>query len=188
MPLPRLSSLDTQILVIDLQEKLLSKMPRVPELLRDVGFLLDVSQLLQLPVTATEQYPKGLGPTHPEIARRLTGDVPAKVAFSCCGAPGVLAELRSRNRPNLVLCGMETHVCVLNTALDLLAESFNVFLPVDALSSRYSLDHDLALRRLERSGAILTTVETVAFECLGGADHPQFKAVSKLVIQRMAEV
>lgn len=188
MTAPRLSSLDTQILVIDVQDRLLAKMPRVPEFLRDVGFLLDAAQQLQLPIFATEQYPKGLGPTHPDIAKRLSPERPAKVAFSSCGAPGVLSDLRSTGRANIVLVGMETHVCVLNTALDLLAVPFNVFLPVDALSSRFAIDHDTALRRMEKAGCILTTVETVAFECLGGSDHPRFKAISQLVQQRMMSV
>lgn len=188
MTVPRLSGLDTQVLVIDIQDRLLAQMPRVPEFLRDVGFLLDAAKLLQLPIFATEQYPKGLGPTHPDIAARLPPERPAKVAFSSCGAPGILADLRSAGRANVVLVGMETHVCVLNTALDLLAVPFNVFLPIDALSSRFAVDHDTALRRLERAGCIPTTVETVAFECLGGADHPQFKAISQLVRHRMAAV
>ena len=186
MSLPRISALDCSLLVIDIQEKLLVAMPDAPTLLRDVGFLMDAAKLVQVPLLGTEQYPKGLGPTAAEIARRLPGELPAKVAFSSCGAPGVLADLRSTGRKKVVLVGMETHVCILHTALDLIADGFEVFLPVDGLQSRFRLDHDTALRRLERAGATLTTVETTAFEWLGGADHPQFKAVSKLIRERMA--
>jgi len=135
---------------------------------------------------ATEQYPKGLGPTTAELARRLPADRPAKTAFSCCGAAGFLADLRARGRPNVVLAGMETHVCVQQTALDLIEAGFTVFLPQDAVASRGPLDHATALRRLERAGAIPTTAEAVAFEWVGDAAHPQFKAVSKLVIDRSA--
>jgi nicotinamidase-related amidase len=83
---------------------------------------------------------------------------------------------------------METHVCVLQTALDLLAQDFRVYLPVDAVASRYAVDHEFALRRLEKAGAILTTSETVVFEWVGGANSPQFKAVSQLVQERMKAI
>ena len=95
------------------------------------------------------------------------------------------AELKSLGRESVVLVGMETHVCVAQTALDLLAVGFAVFLPVDAVSSRFDLDHTTALRRLEVAGAVLTTTEGVAFEWVRDAAHPQFKAVSRLVIDRV---
>jgi nicotinamidase-related amidase len=183
----RLRAAESLLLVIDVQEKLLVHMPDAHGLVRDVGFLIDVAQLLSIPVRATEQYPRGLGPTAAELARRLPEDRPAKTAFSACGAPGVMTELRAAGRSSVVLAGMETHVCVLQTALDLLTAGFHVFLPVDALSSRSRTDHETALRRLESAGAVLTTAETTAFEWLGGAEHPQFKAVSNLVKARSAE-
>ena len=88
-------------------------------------------------------------------------------------------------RPKVVLAGIETHVCVLNTALDLLALDFRVYLPVDAVGTRYRLDHDVALRRLEQAGAVLTSTEGCVFEWVGGASHPRFKDVSRLVQERM---
>jgi nicotinamidase-related amidase len=188
VPLPRLTALNSTLLVIDLQEKLLIKMPDAAGLVRDIGFLIDAAGLLEVPVIATEQYPKGLGATAVELARRLRPERPAKVAFSCCGAPGVLTDLRASGRKNVVLCGMETHVCIMQSALDLLDEGFAVFITVDAVQSRFRGDHDAALRRLERAGAILTTAEATAFEWLGSADHPRFKAVSKLIQERMAAI
>lgn len=185
---PRLSALNSALLVVDVQDRLLAVMPDAPGLVRDVGFLLDVANLLKVPALATEQYPQGLGPTNAELVRRLPPERAAKVAFSSCGAPGLLAELRRLGRSNVVVAGMETHVCVLHTTLDLLAEGLQVFLPVDAVQSRFRTDHDAALRRLERAGAIPTTAETVAFEWLGGSDHPQFKAVSKLIQERMKQL
>jgi hypothetical protein len=163
-------------------------MPDAAGLVRDVGFLLDVANLLKVPALATEQYPQGLGPTNAELVRRLPADRPAKVAFSCCGAPGMLAQLKQLGRPNVVVAGMETHVCVLHTTLDLLAEGLSVFVAADAVQSRFRADHDFALRRLERAGAILTTAEATAFEWLGGSDHPQFKPVSRLVQDRMRQL
>lgn len=184
---PRLRAADSVLVVIDIQDKLLVKIPTAANLIRNAGFLLDVAGLVDVPVRATEQYPKGLGPTTAEIARRLPQPVPAKTAFSSCGAGTFLEELEMLRRPNVVLVGMETHVCVSQTAFDLLAAGLHVFLPVDALAARFPVDHDTALRRLEQAGAVPTTVEAVTFEWLADASHPQFKAVSKLVISRSQE-
>jgi nicotinamidase-related amidase len=182
--LPRLTAADSVLVVVDVQDKLLAKMPTGPALVRNVAFLLDAANLLGVPAIATEQYPKGLGPTTAELTRRLPGDRLAKTAFSCCGAAGFLTDLRALGRPNVVLAGMEAHVCVLQTALDLLEAGLTVFLPVDAVASRYDVDHATAVRRLERAGGVPTTAEAVAFEWVGDSAHPQFKAVSKLVIER----
>lgn len=185
---PRLSALNSVVLVVDVQERLLAVMPDARGLVRDIGFLLDVANLLKVPALATEQYPQGLGHTSPELARRLPNELPAKVAFSCCGAPGLVSELRQLGRPNVVVCGMETHVCVLQTVLDLLAEGLTVFVTADAVQSRFPVDQKYALKRMDRAGAILTTAEATAFEWLGGSDHPQFKLVSKLVQERMKAI
>jgi nicotinamidase-related amidase len=172
------------LVVIDVQDRLLAKIPTAAELVRNTAFLLDVARLLEVPVRATEQYPKGLGPTTAELARRLPGPLPAKTAFSCCGAGTFLDELKMLQRPNVILAGMETHVCVAQTALDLFDAGLHVFLPVDALAARFPVDHDAALRRLEQAGAVPTTAEAIAFELLADAAHPQFKAVSQLIISR----
>src|SRR5437899_3297224 len=156
MPHPtQLSAADTGLLVIDVQAKLLPFIPNRDTLVRNIAFLIDGLRLLGLPVQATEQYPKGLGPTVTELAQRLP-ERQDKVAFSCCAAPGVVDGFRRAARPKIVLAGIETHVCVQQTALDLLAQDFRVYLPVDAVASRFALDHDLSLRRLERAGAVIT--------------------------------
>jgi nicotinamidase-related amidase len=183
----RMRAENSVLIVIDIQDKLLAKLPEAGRLVRNAGFVLDAAAALGVPVRATEQYPKGLGPTTAEIARRLPATLPAKTAFSCCGAGTFLEELEMLRRPNVVLVGMETHVCVAQTALDLLHAGLHVFLPVDALAARGTLDHDTALRRLEQAGAVLTTSEAVAFEWMGDAAHAQFKAVSALVIARSQE-
>jgi nicotinamidase-related amidase len=110
---------------------------------------------------------------------------PDKVAFSCCAIPSVVERFRSAARPRVVLAGIETHVCVMQTALDLLALEYRVYVPVDAVGSRYAVDHDQGLRRLEQAGAILTTSEACVFEWVGGAGHPRFKDISRLVQERM---
>ncbi len=183
----RLTAQSSILIVIDVQDKLLVKIPSAALLVRNAGFLLDAAKLLDVPIRATEQYPKGLGPTTGELARRLPQPLPAKTAFSCCGAGTFLEELEMLGRKNVVLAGMETHVCVAQTAFDLRHAGLHVFLPVDALAARAAIDHDVALRRLEQAGAVPTTAEAVAFEWVGDARHPQFKALSQLVIARSQE-
>lgn len=182
----RLRPENSVLVVIDVQDKLLAKMPGAAALVRNTAFLVDAARLLGVPVMATEQYPKGLGPTTADVARRLSQPAAEKTAFSCCGAGTFLAELEVLQRPNVVLAGMETHVCVAQTALDLMEDGLHVFLPVDAVAARFAIDHDAALRRLVLNGAVPTSAEGVAFEWLADAAHPQFKAVSKLVIDRAA--
>jgi nicotinamidase-related amidase len=183
----RLTAANSVLVVVDIQDKLLTKIPTAASLVRNTAFLLDTAKLVNVPALATEQYPKGLGPTTAEIAKRLPAKPAAKTAFSCSGAAGFLGELRALNRFNIVLAGMETHVCVMQTALDLLDAGFHVFLPVDALAARFAIDYDIALKRLESSGCVLTSVEAVGFEWLGDAAHPQFKAFSQLIIDRSRE-
>ena len=175
---------DTGLLVIDVQGKLLPLIPDAAAVVRNVAFLIDAATLLGMTVQATEQYPRGLGPTAPELARRLPHR-PEKTGFSCCAIPEVAETFRREARPKVVLCGLESHVCVLNTALDLLALDFRVYLAVDAISCRYRIDHEVAMRRLEQAGAVLTTAEGCVFEWVGGASHPRFKEVSRLVQERM---
>src|SRR6516165_7387565 len=156
MPHPTvMTPADTALLVIDVQDKLLALIPGRDNLVRNCAFLIDGAKLVGIPVTATEQYPKGLGPTTAELARRLP-DRPDKTAFSCCAIPSVVEGFRRAARPKVLLAGIESHVCVLNTALDLLALDFRVYLAVDAVGSRFAIDHETALRRLEQAGAILT--------------------------------
>ncbi len=139
--------------------------------------LLSAARMLGLPRVVTEQYPKGLGPTAPEVG--LTDDVPlTKVAFSAARADGF--DLHGASQ--VVLAGIETHVCVAQTALDLLAEGTQVCVVADAVGSRHQPDHDRALDRLEREGAVVSTVEAVLFELLGSAQAPEFKAVQGLII------
>jgi nicotinamidase-related amidase len=180
-----MSAADTSLLVIDVQEKLVPKIPHAHELIRNVALLIDGARQVGVPVQATEQYPRGLGATVPELAARLP-ERPDKVAFSCCAVPSVVETLQKQSRSKVVLAGIETHVCVQQTALDLLAQGFQVYIAADAVGSRYAIDHDYALRRMERAGAVLVTSETAVFEWVGGAQHPNFKAISKLIQDRMA--
>lgn len=179
---------DTALLVIDMQEKLLPFIPHRARLEWNVSRLIEGAKLLDLPVVATEQYPRGLGPTSAAVREKLgPGDLPSKTCFSCRECGELFTGLRARGVYKILLCGIEAHVCVQQTALDLLAESFRIFLAVDAIGSRHALDHDIALRRLESSGATLTTVESALFEWCETASAPEFKAISALVKQASPE-
>src|SRR5947207_1588732 len=163
----RLLAPESSLVVVDVQEKLLPKIHNGDRIVQNIRFLLDVAALLDVQRLATEQYPKGLGPTVAALAEKIPGPRPEKVGFSCCAIESFVPELYLTQKKRVVLTGIETHVCVLNTALDLLAESFWVYLPVDAIGSRAAIDHDMAVRRLEGAGVIVTTTETIAFEWLG---------------------
>ena len=180
----QMSAADTGLLVIDVQEKLMPLIPGAARLTGNIAFLIDAARLLGLPVQATEQYPKGLGPTIPELAGKLP-ERPSKVTFSCCGVPAVVDGFRRAGRPKALLAGIETHVCVQQTALDLLALDFRVYIAADAVASRTAFDHETALRRLERAGVVLTSTESAVFEWTGAAGTPQFKEISRMVQERM---
>ncbi|CAN5328977.1 hydrolase [soil metagenome] len=182
--IPRLTSTNSVLIVIDIQDKLLVKIPAAAALVTNTAFLMDAAKLAAVSVIATEQYPKGLGPTTATIRQRIVGDCLSKTAFSCCGANGFLAGLLQLQRPMIVLAGMETHVCMMQTVLDLLEAGLHVVLPVDAVAARFNIDHDTALHRMDRAGAILTTVEAIGFEWLRDSTHPQFKTFSQLIQQR----
>jgi nicotinamidase-related amidase len=185
MPHPtQMSVADTSLLVVDVQEKLVPLIPGSDRMIRNIAFLIDGARILGIPVQATEQYPKGLGTTVSALARRIP-DRPDKIAFSCCAIQSVVESMRRCARPKILLAGIETHVCVLNTVLDLLALDFRVYVAVDAVASRSPIDHETALRRMERAGAVLTTAETAVFEWVGGAGSPRFKEISRLVQERM---
>lgn len=185
MPHPTCLGLDeSALLVVDVQEKLLPKIAESEAVLASVAFLIDVATLLDVPRIATEQYPKGLGPTVSSLVEKLPTPRPEKLTFSCCGIATLADDLWAQNRFRVVLTGIETHICVQQTALDLIARDFWVYVPVDAVGSRRPLDRDVALRRLESAGAVLTTSEAIAFEWLGSAEHPRFREVSALVRAR----
>lgn len=175
-----MSASDTGLLVVDVQQKLISLIDGHPRIVWNIRRLIDGAKLLGLPVLASEQYPQGLGPTVPELASRVTGTCD-KTAFSCGGAGELTKQLRSHERRKWLVCGIEAHVCIQQTAIDLLGEGFRIYVAIDAIGSRYRVDYETALRRLESSGAMLTTVEAALFEWCEDAKSPQFKQISQLV-------
>ena len=163
------------LLVVDIQAKLVDRMRFGPLVIANTSRLIHAARALEIPVFATEQYPQGLGPTV-ESLQVLLPHRTAKTRFSAFEASGILAPVN-----HVTLVGIETHVCILQTALDFLERGYRVQIPADAVSSRGDFDRKIALRRMEHAGATLTTTEAVLFEWVGGSDHPVFKTISLLV-------
>jgi nicotinamidase-related amidase len=189
-PLPRSPELmsrdDTALLVVDMQEKLLPHIAQHQRIIWNIARLIDGAHLLGVEVAATEQYPRGLGATVPVLAERI-GQIPDKLAFSCGECGEVFQRLAEAGRQKILVSGVETHVCVLQSVLDLLHDGFRVYVAVDAVGSRCALDYQTALRRIESAGATLTTVESALFEWCAVAGTPEFKQISALVRQTSPE-
>ena len=175
----RLDPASSVLAIIDVQERLLAVMPDAERVVARCRRLAEAARLLGVRAVLTEQYPQGLGPTPAELAALLPPPA-SKLAFSCSGC-GAFDEGVASGVSAVVLAGLETHVCVTQTALDLLAGGVTVFVAVDAIASRHDLDHATALRRLEAAGVIPTTSEAVLFEWCRTAEHPQFQAIRRLV-------
>ncbi|HEX9652537.1 MAG TPA: hydrolase [bacterium] len=172
----------SSLLIVDVQQKINAVMLYREQVVNGIIRLVKGCRILGVPIFITEQYPQGLGHTEPEILAALAGEAPLqKMTFSCCGANGLVEKLQGRGVRQIVVTGIECHVCVQQTALDLLANGFQVHIPRDAVSSRKALDYEAALERLALAGAVPTTVETVLFELMERADTPEFKEVSKLI-------
>lgn len=182
-PLPRSPELmnagETALLVVDVQEKLLDVIPRRGEIVWNIRRLLDAASALGVPTAATEQYPERLGATVPEIRQRL-GNIPDKLSFSACACGSIFEAWRAAGMYRVLVTGVETHVCVQQTVLDLLADSWMVYVAVDAVGARRDIDHETALRRLESAGVILTSTEATMFEWCRVAGSPEFKKISAL--------
>ncbi len=169
----------SQLLAIDLQEKMLPAVWGHGELLRDCEWMVRVAQKIGVPVAAIEQYPKGLGPVVAAIRDLLPdGAVAAKTRFSSVSAK-CLADLPGSDRAQVVIVGIEAHVCVLQTALDLYHEGKEVYVVADCIGSRHEYDRDLAIARMRQEGVRIVSREMVAFEWLGEADTPLFRSMVK---------
>lgn len=179
-----LAKLDNcQLVVIDMQTKLSTAMPAdaMAAVVKQTQMMLQGAQLLAMPTLITEQYPQGLGHTLAELKTLVSdANVIEKTAFSACGEPKFNAKL-SRDKSQVVLLGMEAHICVLQTALDLQAHHKQVLVLEDAIISRTPANKANAIARMREAGCIITNTESVLFECLGNAQHEAFKAIAKLI-------
>jgi nicotinamidase-related amidase len=176
----RLTAKHGALLVVDLQDKLLSAIDGHERLVGKITALIQGARTLHLPVWATEQYPRGLGPTTAAVAELIT-DRPAKTTFHCCVVPQLLEQLYGQSVRHVTLAGIEAHVCIAQTALELLDLGFRVQVPADAVASRHTIDCEYALRRLAHAGAVVSTTEAVLFEWTETADRSEFKAISELI-------
>ena len=173
---------DSLLLLIDLQSKLIPAMAQKEQLILRNQKLLEGLNALGLPIVATEQYPAGLGATVPEIAQLLLeAAVFEKSTFSAADDAAVLAALKKIGRKNVILTGVESHVCVQQTALDLVATGFNVMVLADCVSSRNLADKEIAFKRFAAEGVLLGTSESLLFELTRASTHPAFRAISKVV-------
>lgn len=172
------------LVIVDVQERLFAAMDpqRRGDVLGNVTILAAAARRLAVPVLLTEQYPKGLGRTVPELRAVLPGVAPIeKTSFSCCGAPGFTEQLRRLDPDRVILAGMESHVCVLLTALGLLEAGLHVSVVADAVCSRRATNLELGIAQARQAGALITSTETVVFQLLGSADHEAFREISKLL-------
>jgi nicotinamidase-related amidase len=171
---------DTALLVVDAQEKLLAVIPDQARIVWNIRRLVDAARALSVPMAATEQYPEKLG-LIPPVLRKHLGDVPSKLRFSACECGEIFDRWKALGRFRVLVCGIETHVCVMQTALDLVAAGFETYIAADAVGARHAVDHEFALRRMESAGVVLTTTEAAMFEWCRVAGTAEFKQISALV-------
>jgi len=172
--------------VIDVQERLLPAITDGQRVAWNIRRLIDGARVLGVDTLATEQYPKGLGETVPLLAKRL-GQIPSKLMFSCRECSDLFRTLAEGGRYKVLVVGIESHVCVQQSVLDLMAEGFRVYIAVDAVGSRSPIDYETALRRMESAGATLTTTEAALFEWCEIAGSDTFKQISQLVRETAPE-
>jgi len=182
MAVPRLVLDHAALLVVDVQEKLLPHIHDARPLVQQIGRIIAGAKALGVPVVVTEQYRKGLGPTVPDVADHLGPNLRPheKLKFSACIQP-VLAELAEHDVHSVLVCGIEGHVCILQTCLDLLGSGFLPMVVVDAIGSRRVRDQDVAVHRMIQAGVVPTTVESALFELVQEAGTERFKAVLPVV-------
>ncbi len=173
---------DTQALIIDYQEKLVPVIYNKEQLIKNSTKLIKGLQVLNVPMMVTQQYTKGLGMTVNELAKEIKEfHFYEKISFSCYKDKEINTKVKEMNKKNIILCGIEAHICVLQTAIDLLEDHYNVILVEDCIASRKENDKIIALKRLEKEGVTITSYESILFELMNAANHPIFKQISALV-------
>lgn len=170
------------LIVIDTQEKLAAVMHNREVLIRNCSILIQIANALDMPILWCEQAPRALGPTVGELKAFLEGKHPIeKMSFSCCGQEAFLWELQKISPSAAILCGIESHVCVFQTAADLLEQGFGVHVIADAVSSRTAENKKIGLERMAAAGAVISSTEMVMFELLKDARHEKFRELAALI-------
>lgn len=176
-----LDASESVLLVVDMQPAFLAPIHRGQEVLDRCRFMVQAARLLDVPIFATEQYPSRMGGTEESLAALLPSPALPKMAFSCLGSEGLVDELERLKRTQVLVCGIETHICVNQTAHDLADEDYDVFLVADAISARTQAMHEAAMARMKELGATLVHSESALYEWMQSAEHPSFKQALALV-------
>jgi nicotinamidase-related amidase len=170
------------LVVMDVQGKLASIVSEKEALVKNIRILIQAAKILSIPIVWCEQRPEALGPTVQEIAELLTGLSPVtKTSFSGCDEDGFIDALENYDKGEIILCGIEAHICIYQTTVDLLENDYQVDVMVDAISSRTAENKQIAIERMRSEGANIGSVEMLLFELLGTADHPKFREIAKLI-------
>ncbi|MCI4625359.1 MAG: hydrolase [Candidatus Magnetoovum sp. WYHC-5] len=184
---------DCILIILDIQEKLAAAVLDKESVIENALHLIELCKLHNIPIIVTEQYPKGIGHTVAELAQSLAQspaqsiegfnsvNIVEKLTFSCCGAPSFAEQLKVIDRKKVIICGIEAHICVLQTTIDLLKNGYTVHIVKDGVSSRMRENKEVALNYMQQAGAIITTTETVLFQILKKAGTDKFKIISKRV-------
>jgi len=170
------------LLIVDVQEKFLPHIDKSESLIKKTDILMKAANRLDIPVLITEQYPKGLGYTQKKLLNNYSGKSPIqKDTFSCCKEPSFMENLKKINRSHIVLTGIESHVCVLQTALDLLKEGYSVHAARDCMRSRHPRNRRAALELMQQAGIVITCLETIIFQWLDKSGTAEFKDIQPLI-------
>jgi len=175
------STIDAALVIIDVQEKLLNVMHESEKLVANVSTLARAAGILDVPTIWCQQYPKALGKTPKAITKHLSSDSIDKMSFSCALSEEFTTKLSSLGVSDIILCGIETHVCVYQTARDLSRKGYNVEIVSDAVSSRTLENKQIAIERMRSEDITISSLEMTLFDLLGSADNPRFKEVAKLI-------
>ncbi|UCE39629.1 MAG: hydrolase [Thermoplasmata archaeon] len=177
-----LSMENTALVIVDVQEKLLPYVVDKDKVTENVNMLIKFADIYDIPIILTEHYPKGLGTTVPEVKEVLKNYAPLeKVIFSCCGAKGFISRLNELNVKRIMLAGIESHICVEQTALDVMHAGFDVHVIADAISSRTIENKNIGMEKMRQFGAVISSTEMAMYEIMERADSKEFKEVLKLV-------
>ena len=171
-----------ELLIIDIQEKIIRAIFNKDGITKNIKKLINAYQILEENIFVSEQNPFKLGATIPELLHKTGFKKIEKMEFSLANIQEFLKELKNKKITNLIVCGIETHICIQQTVLDCLQKGFEVILISDAMSSRNSLDHEIALKRMTHRGAILTTTESIIFELCKTANRKEFKEIKNIII------
>ena len=178
----RLLPSETLLFVIDVQEKIFSTMFEQKVTKEKICSIIDGAITLGVPIIYTEQYPAGLGATIKDVNIRMKREKRfEKTTFSCLGDNKITLELKRQKRQQILVCGIETHVCVYQTVQDIMSENYQAHVITDAVVSRHKTDHDLGLAKMKNLGAELTSLETALFELVADSQNRHFKAISKII-------